>query len=113
MRDLYVTYARTRNVFGARTYGARSRFLDEIPLELTDREERGLQPGAPAPGHDVGHHGARRPRPSPTGWATTSATPPSGSARSSPSSPAGSSSSTSAITGIASSSPTSPRSPTA
>jgi DNA helicase-2/ATP-dependent DNA helicase PcrA len=46
MRDLYVTYARTRNVFGARTYGARSRFLDEIPLELTDREERGLQPGA-------------------------------------------------------------------
>ncbi len=56
MRDLYITYARTRNVFGARSYGARSRFLDEIPLELTDREERGLQPGA---------------RPRATTWAST------------------------------------------
>src|SRR6185503_7003140 len=36
-RDLYVTYARTRAVFGARSYGARSRFVDEIPLALTDR----------------------------------------------------------------------------
>ncbi|HVE68728.1 MAG TPA: UvrD-helicase domain-containing protein [Solirubrobacteraceae bacterium] len=39
MRDLYLTYARTRNVFGARTYGLRSRFLDEIPAELTDAAE--------------------------------------------------------------------------
>jgi DNA helicase-2/ATP-dependent DNA helicase PcrA len=38
-RDLYLTYARTRNVFGARTYGLRSRFLDEVPAELTDAEE--------------------------------------------------------------------------
>ena len=45
-RSLYVSYARTRNVFGARSYGARSRFLDEVPAELTDREERGLSPGA-------------------------------------------------------------------
>jgi DNA helicase-2/ATP-dependent DNA helicase PcrA len=45
-RDLYLTYARTRNVFGARSYGARSRFLDEIPSALTDREERGLTRGA-------------------------------------------------------------------
>ena len=30
-RELYVTYARRRNVFGAQTYGMRSRFLDEIP----------------------------------------------------------------------------------
>jgi superfamily I DNA/RNA helicase len=37
-RDLYVTYARTRNVFGTRTYGAPSRFVSEIPAELTDRE---------------------------------------------------------------------------
>jgi DNA helicase-2/ATP-dependent DNA helicase PcrA len=37
-RDLYVTYARTRAVFGARTYGAPSRFVAEIPEELTDRE---------------------------------------------------------------------------
>jgi DNA helicase-2/ATP-dependent DNA helicase PcrA len=36
--DLYVTYARTRSVFGARTYGAPSRFVSEIPEELTDRE---------------------------------------------------------------------------
>jgi len=45
-RSLYLSYARTRNVFGARSYGARSRFLDEIPADLTDREERGLAPGA-------------------------------------------------------------------
>jgi DNA helicase-2/ATP-dependent DNA helicase PcrA len=37
-RDLYFTYARTRSVFGARTYGLRSRFLDELPAELTDEE---------------------------------------------------------------------------
>jgi len=39
-RDLYVTYARTRAVFGARSYGARSRFVDEIPPALTDRADR-------------------------------------------------------------------------
>jgi ATP-dependent DNA helicase UvrD/PcrA len=44
-RDLYMTYARTRNVFGARSYGARSRFIDEIPVDLTDREEQRLAPG--------------------------------------------------------------------
>jgi len=38
MRELYLTYARRRAVFGAQTYGLRSRFLDEIPVELTDRE---------------------------------------------------------------------------
>jgi DNA helicase-2/ATP-dependent DNA helicase PcrA len=38
-RDLYVCYARTRNVFGSRTWGAPSRFIGEIPQELTDREE--------------------------------------------------------------------------
>jgi superfamily I DNA/RNA helicase len=37
-RDLYVTYARTRSVFGARTFGAPSRFVAEIPEALTDRE---------------------------------------------------------------------------
>jgi DNA helicase II / ATP-dependent DNA helicase PcrA len=37
-RDLYLTYARTRNVFGARSFGAPSRFISEIPPELTDRE---------------------------------------------------------------------------
>ncbi len=39
-RDLYLTYARTRTVFGARSYGAPSRFVGEIPLALTDREHQ-------------------------------------------------------------------------
>jgi DNA helicase II / ATP-dependent DNA helicase PcrA len=39
MRSLYLTYARRRAVFGAQTYGLRSRFLDEIPAELTDGED--------------------------------------------------------------------------
>ena len=29
--DLYITHARARTVFGARTYGIPSRFLGEIP----------------------------------------------------------------------------------
>jgi len=37
MRNLYLTSARRRAVFGATQYGMRSRFLDEIPYELTDR----------------------------------------------------------------------------
>jgi DNA helicase-2/ATP-dependent DNA helicase PcrA len=39
-RDLYLTYARTRNVFGARSYGLASRFITEIPAALTDHEEQ-------------------------------------------------------------------------
>jgi superfamily I DNA/RNA helicase len=39
-RDLYLTYARTRNVFGARSFGAPSRFIAEIPADLTDREQQ-------------------------------------------------------------------------
>jgi superfamily I DNA/RNA helicase len=39
-RDLYLTYARTRSVFGARSFGAPSRFISEIPAELTDREQQ-------------------------------------------------------------------------
>jgi ATP-dependent DNA helicase UvrD/PcrA len=38
-RALYVTWARSRTLFGARTYGVRSRFVDEIPAGLTDRQE--------------------------------------------------------------------------
>jgi DNA helicase-2/ATP-dependent DNA helicase PcrA len=44
-RDLYLTSARTRTVFGARSFGAPSRFIGEIPEDLTDREQmvrRGL-----------------------------------------------------------------------
>jgi DNA helicase II / ATP-dependent DNA helicase PcrA len=40
MRQLYLTYARRRAVFGAQTYGLPSRFLAEVPAELTDREEQ-------------------------------------------------------------------------
>jgi DNA helicase II / ATP-dependent DNA helicase PcrA len=40
MRDLYITYARRRNVFGAESFGLRSRFIDEIPAELTDQPDR-------------------------------------------------------------------------
>jgi ATP-dependent DNA helicase UvrD/PcrA len=39
-RDLYITSARTRTVFGARNFGAPSRFISEIPAELTDRESQ-------------------------------------------------------------------------
>ncbi|HEY3759222.1 MAG TPA: UvrD-helicase domain-containing protein [Solirubrobacteraceae bacterium] len=39
MRQLYLTRARRRAVFGAQTYGLPSRFLAEIPAELTDRED--------------------------------------------------------------------------
>ncbi|HEY4827945.1 MAG TPA: 3'-5' exonuclease, partial [Solirubrobacteraceae bacterium] len=39
-RDLYLTYARTRNVFGSRSFGAPSRFISEIPAELTDHDQQ-------------------------------------------------------------------------
>jgi DNA helicase-2/ATP-dependent DNA helicase PcrA len=60
MRDLYLTYARRRNVFGAQQYGLRSRFLDEIPTELTDGEDE-----------PVLRAGAQRPM----SWASTRAEP--------------------------------------
>jgi ATP-dependent DNA helicase UvrD/PcrA len=50
MRDLYLTFARRRAVFGAQQYGLRSRFLDEIPRELTDGEDEPvLRAGVPRP----------------------------------------------------------------
>ena len=36
MRQLYLTYARRRAVFGAQTFGMRSRFLDEVPADLLE-----------------------------------------------------------------------------
>ncbi|HEY0516400.1 MAG TPA: UvrD-helicase domain-containing protein [Solirubrobacteraceae bacterium] len=41
MRQLYLTYARRRAVFGAQTYGMPSRFLSEIPGELTEQPDEG------------------------------------------------------------------------
>ncbi|MEA2330826.1 MAG: ATP-dependent helicase UvrD/PcrA [Thermoleophilaceae bacterium] len=40
-RELYLAYARTRALFGNRDWNLRSRFVDEIPMELTDREAQG------------------------------------------------------------------------
>ncbi len=74
MRELYLTYARRRSVFGAPTYGLRSRFLDEIPSELTDCEEELVLSRAVAGGGLDGDlynglpGGARGARPS-RGWA--------------------------------------------
>jgi DNA helicase-2/ATP-dependent DNA helicase PcrA len=39
-RDLYLTSARSRTVFGARSFGAPSRFVSEIPADLTDRQSQ-------------------------------------------------------------------------
>jgi DNA helicase II / ATP-dependent DNA helicase PcrA len=40
MRELYMTYARQRSLFGRREWNVPSRFLEEIPDTLTDREVR-------------------------------------------------------------------------
>jgi DNA helicase-2/ATP-dependent DNA helicase PcrA len=60
-RELYLTSARTRALFGNRDWNLRSRFIDEIPSEFTDQEEAaprgraaasswgGGAPGAPEP----------------------------------------------------------------
>ena len=42
-RELYLTSARTRALFGNRDWNLRSRFLDEIPIELTDRDGAGAR----------------------------------------------------------------------
>ncbi|MBA2514095.1 MAG: UvrD-helicase domain-containing protein [Solirubrobacterales bacterium] len=74
MRDLYLTSARRRNAFGgAASYGLRSRFIDEIPRDLTDQS----QARRPAVGAGWTPGGGRR---APTTWesAAASADPPSG-----------------------------------
>jgi DNA helicase II / ATP-dependent DNA helicase PcrA len=40
MRQLYLTYARRRAVFGAQTFGLPSRFLDEIPADLIEEPQQ-------------------------------------------------------------------------
>ena len=57
MRDLTLTMARRRNSFGAQSFGARSRFLDEIPRELTDQAARAAA-GYPTPGRIASWSGA-------------------------------------------------------
>jgi DNA helicase II / ATP-dependent DNA helicase PcrA len=46
MRQLYLTYARRRAVFGAQTFGLPSRFLDEIPADLLEEPKEVFRPGA-------------------------------------------------------------------
>ena len=41
-RELYLTHARTRIAVRRRDWNLRSRFIDEIPLELTDVDEAAL-----------------------------------------------------------------------
>jgi DNA helicase-2/ATP-dependent DNA helicase PcrA len=54
MRQLYLTHARRRAVFGAQSYGLPSRFLGEIPDELLDEpRSSAFRPGAIASGPGV------------------------------------------------------------
>jgi DNA helicase-2/ATP-dependent DNA helicase PcrA len=62
-RELYLTYARTRALFGNREWNIRSRFVDEVPLELTDRDEDEPRGPAAAARWDAG--GATETRPEP------------------------------------------------
>jgi len=39
-QQLYLSFARSRSLYGGRDWNLPSRFLDEIPSELTDREEQ-------------------------------------------------------------------------
>ena len=59
MRDLTLTYARRRGAFGGGVgrRAIRSRFLDEIPRELTDQKAR-IARGFPAPGRIASWAGA-------------------------------------------------------
>jgi DNA helicase II / ATP-dependent DNA helicase PcrA len=57
MRELYLTYARRRSVFGASTYSVSSRFLDEIPADLTECTLTGTPSGAHPEGHTQRTHG--------------------------------------------------------
>jgi DNA helicase-2/ATP-dependent DNA helicase PcrA len=62
MRDLYLTHARRRAVFGAQNYGLPSRFLSEIPPDLVDREG-GVQ--------SINAYAGAEPRARATSWAAS------------------------------------------
>ncbi len=67
MRNLYMTHARQRAVFGQRTYGLPSRFLNELPPELIERE--GALTGWAAAREATASAVGGRPRA--TSWATS------------------------------------------
>ena len=85
MRDLYLTYARRRAVFGAANFALPSRFLAEIPPDLVESEGARHRSAAGAVRGRARRRGASasrrgpprgpRPRPPSTAWATTSSTP--------------------------------------
>jgi DNA helicase-2/ATP-dependent DNA helicase PcrA len=64
-RELYMTYARQRSLFGRREWNVPSRFLDEIPAALTDREVRDTR--ASLSSWDRWGTGAQPVRPEPVG----------------------------------------------
>jgi DNA helicase-2/ATP-dependent DNA helicase PcrA len=74
MRDLYLTSARRRNSFGTNSFGLRSRFLDEIPRELTDQAARPAVGAGWTPGGAVPRQRAT------TTWASASVEPEGGGA---------------------------------
>ncbi|MDX6603663.1 MAG: ATP-dependent helicase UvrD/PcrA, partial [Solirubrobacterales bacterium] len=55
-RRLYMTWARERRLFGRAEHNLPSRFIDELPAELTERHQRpatgGMSWNAPVPGAD-------------------------------------------------------------
>jgi DNA helicase-2/ATP-dependent DNA helicase PcrA len=54
MDRLYLTHARRRAVFGAQSYGLRSRFLDEIPTDLLEEPAQApWRPGAVSGGYAI------------------------------------------------------------
>ena len=73
-KELYLTHARTRALYGGRDWNVPSRFLGEVPVELTDAEEQtsGADAGrqlerAPARGGPAPEPGT----PAASRWATT------------------------------------------
>ena len=50
-KELYMTHARTRALYGGRDWNVPSRFLGEIPAELTDADE---QPSGALAGRHLG-----------------------------------------------------------
>jgi DNA helicase-2/ATP-dependent DNA helicase PcrA len=67
-RELYLTHARTRALFGNREWNIRSRFVDEIPIELTDRDAD--EPTGPPAAARWDQGGATQTRPEPRAGAS-------------------------------------------
>jgi DNA helicase-2/ATP-dependent DNA helicase PcrA len=68
MRQLYLTYARRRAVFGAQTFGLRSRFLDEIPADLLEEPRQTVFRAGAVSGGYTGAGGGSARGSSTRGW---------------------------------------------